>query len=131
MSRGMYRTSHLALASILLIFFRSTRGVQIQIIPGGELGEKTEYYRPRSLFWERCTFRAGHGNRYWHLPGWYYRAPYTPIPLPCAEGEWDIVGLHTYEMAQQPPELQGTRELESRIVGEWPLKWPRMHNNNG
>jgi hypothetical protein len=25
--------------------------------------------------------------------------PHTPISLPCAEDEWQVVGLHTYEVA--------------------------------
>lgn len=59
---------------------------------------------------------------------------HTPISLPCAEGEWHVVGLHTYGVAQGHKIATGataTRGVGSRIVGERPLRWPRVHDNNG
>ena len=59
---------------------------------------------------------------------------HTPISLPCTEGKWYVVGLHTHEVAQGDKiatETTGTRGVGSRIVGKRLLRWPRVHDNNG
>jgi hypothetical protein len=46
---------------------------------------------------------------------------HTPISLPCAEGEWHVVGLHTYGVAQGHKIATGataTRGVGSKIVGK-------------
>jgi hypothetical protein len=94
----MYRTSHLTLASILLIF-SGVRGA-------------SKYRSCQVENWGKRRNTTGRGHCFggsarfeWDMAtdiGTYQGGiiePHTPISLPCAEDEWQVVGLHTYEVA--------------------------------
>jgi hypothetical protein len=99
MSRGTYRTSHLALTSILL---------KISGVRGAykcRSSQVENWGRRRNITGRRHCF--GGGARFeWDMAtdiGTYQGGIigcHTPISLLCAEGEWHVVGLHTYEVAQ-------------------------------
>jgi hypothetical protein len=131
----MYRTSHLNLASILLIFsgvrgaskYRSSQ-VENRGKRRNTAGRGHCFGGSARFEWDMATdigtYQGGNIGRH------------TPISLPCAEDEWHVVGLHTYEVAQEDKIAAGTTRTRgpgvgSRIVGERPLRWPRMHDNNG